>query len=186
MWLLDPDSANPLAVRLRGEGVPLGELYAFVSGLYFRGKLRYAQAFARPPAGVPGVAVIVPGRGLLEPHHLITRDDLLAIADVPVDVSDDRYRIPLARSALELGAAAGGGCRVALLGSIASGKYVDILVGVFGERLEFPAEFVGRGDMSRGGLILRCVESGRELEYVPVIGAPRRGPRPPRLPPRGS
>jgi hypothetical protein len=73
-------------------------------------------------------------------------------------------------------------CQIVLLGSIASGKYVDILGRVFGERLVFPADFVGRGDMSRGGLMLRRVREGRELDYTPVLTAVRRGPRPPKLP----
>jgi len=38
--------------------------------------------------------------------------------------------------------------------------------------------------MSRGGLCLRCVEQGEELEYTPVAGAARHGARPPKLPPR--
>src|SRR5687768_13679254 len=39
-----------LAVRLRSEqGVAIGEAFAFISGLYFKGKLTYALAFARPP-----------------------------------------------------------------------------------------------------------------------------------------
>ena len=71
-----------------------------------------------------------------------------------------------------------------LLGSVASGKYVDLLGEVFGNRLRFPAEFVGRGDMSRGGLLLRCVVERRELAYIPVAGAVRHGRRPPRLVPR--
>jgi hypothetical protein len=71
-----------------------------------------------------------------------------------------------------------------LLGSIASDKYVDLLLEVFGERLLFPAEFVGRGDMSRGGLMLRCATAGVEMSYLPVAGAKRHGPRPPRLPRR--
>jgi hypothetical protein len=32
--------------------------------------------------------------------------------------------------------------------------------------------------------MLRCVDEGRELTYVPVDGAIRRGPRPPKLGPR--
>jgi hypothetical protein len=75
------------------------------------------------------------------------------------------------------------GSEIVLLGSIASGKYVDVLTSVFGPRLLFPSAFVGRGDMSRGGLLLRCVRDGAELDYVPVIGAVRHGPRPPRLSP---
>jgi len=70
-----------------------------------------------------------------------------------------------------------------LLGSIASGKYVDVLHAIFGARLLFPSDFVGRGDMSRGGLMLRCASSGDELPYVPVAGAVRHGVRPPRLDP---
>jgi len=33
--------------------------------------------------------------------------------------------------------------------------YVGALAAAFGDRLRFPVEFVGRGDMSRGGLLLR-------------------------------
>ena len=53
-----------------------------------------------------------------------------------------------------------------LLGSIASPKYVDVLTGIFGARLLFPIAFVGRGDMSRGGLLLRHASDGVELDYV--------------------
>ena len=70
-----------------------------------------------------------------------------------------------------------------LLGSIASPKYVDILTAIFGERLQFPIAFVGRGDMSRGGLLLRHASDGVELDYVPVLGASLHGARPPKLPP---
>jgi hypothetical protein len=72
---------------------------------------------------------------------------------------------------------------VVLLGSIASPKYVDVLSNIFDRRLVFPTAFVGRGDMSRGGLLLRSVTAGRELEYAPLIGAVRHGPRPPKLEP---
>jgi hypothetical protein len=58
---------------------------------------------------------------------------------------------------------------------------VDVLLEALGDRLLFPSEFVGRGDMSRGGLMLRCVRENRELEYAPVAGATRHGKRPPRL-----
>ena len=74
-------------------------------------------------------------------------------------------------------------CDVVLLGSIASPKYVDVLPAIFGERLLFPIDFVGRGDMSRGGLLLRQAREGVELPYVPVPGAVRHGARPPKLPP---
>ena len=88
---------------------------------------------------------------------------------------------PLRRSAEQLASTIGPKTRVILLGSIATGKYADILTGVFEDRLLFPTDFVGRGDMSRGGLLLRHVREGKELDYQPVIGAIRRGKRPPKL-----
>lgn len=180
--LLRADAAFPLAVALRESGAGIGDVYSFVSGLYFRGKLAYGRAFGS--AGEPpGVLVIVPGRGLLPPGTRVTRAELAAIAGIGVTPEDPRFAEPLARDAAALGAALGEAGRVVLLGSIATGKYVDLLAAPLGTRLQFPATFVGRGDMSRGGLLLRCVREGRELEYVPVAGAVRRGPRPPRLDP---
>ena len=70
-----------------------------------------------------------------------------------------------------------------LLGSVASPKYVTVLTNIFGPRLLFPIDFVGRGDMSRGGLLLRHARDGVELPYVPILGATLHGARPPKLPP---
>jgi hypothetical protein len=170
-----------LAVRLRSEGAPIGEVFTFISGLYFRGKLAYAQAFASPPPGLPGSLIITAGRGLVPPQHPITFDDLQAIASVPVDSAEPRYRQPLERDARALASSAGPDCQVVLLGSIATAKYLDPLADIFGERLLFPAEFAGRGDMSRGGLMLRCAGAGSQLTYVPALSAARHGPRPPKL-----
>ncbi len=179
------DAGFDLARRLRAPGgAPLGEVFSFVSGLYFRGKLEYARAFAAPPAGAAGVLVITPGVGLCPPETPVTVDAVRAVGRIEIAPREPGYRRPLEAAAWRLAEAIGEGCRVVLLGSVASSKYVDVLGAVFGRRLEFPVEFVGRGDMSRGGLLLRCVAEGRELTYVPVLGAPRRGPRPPRLPPR--
>lgn len=179
------DAASfPLAERLRRGGATLGEVFAFLSGLYFRGKLAYAGAFAAPPAGVPGALVITPTRGLMDPAEPITLDDLNEFAAGAVALDDPRYREPLERDARAVATAAGESCGMVLLGSVASGKYVDVMAGAFGTRLLFPVEFVGRGDMSRGGLMLRAADSGAELEYAPVVGAVRRGPRPPKLAPR--
>ena len=178
-----------LAARLRGgQGVAIGEVFAFISGLYFKGKLAYALEFARPPEpGAPltgsGALVITPSAGLRPVETAITIDALRAFAQVDIAANDPRYRMPLVASARALDEEIGRECEVVLLGSIASAKYVDVLVDVFGERLLFPIEFVGRGDMSRGGLLLRCVRAGEELTYVPVQGAVRHGPRPPRLAP---
>ena len=178
-----------LAVRLRsGRGVAIGEVFAFVSGLYFKGKLAYALEFARPPEpGAPltgsGALVITPTAGLRPVETGITMDALRGFAGVDIAANDPRYRKPLVTSARALDQEIGPDCEIVLLGSIASAKYVDVLTGIFGERLLFPIDFVGRGDMSRGGLLLRCVRSGEELRYAPVSGAVRHGPRPPRLPP---
>ena len=178
-----------LAVRLRsGEGVAIGEVFAFISGLYFKGKLAYALEFARPPEpGAPltgsGALVITPSAGLRPVETAITMDALRAFGQVDIAANDPRYRDPLLRSARALNEEIGPDCEVVLLGSIASAKYVDVLLDVFADRLLFPIEFVGRGDMSRGGLLLRSVRAGEELTYVPVKGAVRHGPRPPKLAP---
>ena len=182
-------AAFPLAARLRtSDGAPLGELFSFMSGLYFRGKLAYARAFAAPPdresaISGAGVFVITPTAGLRSADTLVTIEALRAFATVDVAPDNPKYRRPLEGSAKAIGADIGADCEVVLLGSIASPKYVDVLQGIFGERLVFPSAFVGRGDMSRGGLLLRCVSSSEELAYVPVAGAVRHGGRPPKLDP---
>lgn len=181
-YLLRPDGASELAQRLRTCGASLGECFAFASGLYFRGKLAYAQAFARPPRGTDGVLVMAPGRGLLAADARITVHELAALAQVPVDAREPRFREPLERDAKRLAERLHPRAQVVLLGSIASPKYVEPLLATLGERLHFPLEFVGRGDMSRGGLLLRCVRAGEELTYGKVAGAVRHGVRPPRLP----
>jgi hypothetical protein len=179
-----------LAVRLRAPaGAPLGEVFSFLSGLYFRGKLAYARAFAAPPdpqspISGTGVYVITPTAGLRSVDTFVDRAALLRFATVDVDPADARYRRPLEQSARALAADLGSDCDVVLLGSIASPKYVDVLLRIFGDRLLFPAEFVGRGDMSRGGLMLRCAAAGEQLTYVPVAGAVRHGQRPPKLDPK--
>jgi hypothetical protein len=202
-----------LARRVREEGSTLGEVFSFLSGLYFRGKLTYARAFAnagmnqstvarlaRPavpsssaawadkPSVAPdgGIRVITTSRGLVDPETIVRLEDLREFAGVPIDAKEPRYRDPLARDAAALAARLSARARVVLLGSIASDKYVQILHAAFGERLVFPAAFVGRGDMSHGGLLLRAVDEGRELEYLPIAGSLRRGSRPGKLPPRAA
>jgi hypothetical protein len=174
-----------LAQRLRTrEGVPLGEVFSFLSGLYFRGKLAYARSFARPLAGADSIRVITPCQGLRSPDARVGRVHLQRYAQIGIDPSDARYRRPLLRDARALAdRLKDQDWEVVLLGSVASEKYVEPLTAVFGERLVFPPAFVGRGDMSRGGLLLRCVTEGRELDYAPLLNATRRGPRPARLVP---
>jgi len=171
----------PLAARLADGGALLGEVFTFMSSLYFRGKLAYANAFGAPPRGWPGALVIAPGRGLVPWDLRIRTPDLRAMAAVPVDAEEPSYRQPLVRDARALQRSLGTDGRAVLLGSVATEKYVDPLTEVFGDRLYFPAAFIGRGDMSRGGLLLRCARNGEPLECVPVQGAVRRGRRPPRL-----
>jgi hypothetical protein len=183
--LLNPAARFELAHRLQRDSVPIGEVFAFVSGLYFRGKLAYAERFASGPGGTPGALVITAGRGLLPVDTPISAGDFRDIASVPIDLAESRYLVPFQRDARQLAAAIPPTVPVVLLGSIATAKYVSPLVEVFGPRVLFPADFVGRGDMSRGGLLLRCASAGEELSYVPVSLAVRRGSRPPRLPPRG-
>ncbi len=175
-----------LARRLRdsSRGASIAEVFTFLSGLYFRGKIAYANAFARPPRGTPGVVVITPTRGLIDARTRIRLDDLREFAAVDIHENDPRYRLPVERDAGRLAAKLPAQSEVILLGSIATGKYVDVLLSSFGERLRFPAEFVGRGDMSRGGLMLRCAADGQELSYIPMVGAIVSGKRPPKLAPR--
>ena len=183
--LLSPRAQFELAVRLReGRAEPIGEIFQFLSGLYFRGKLAYARAFAAPPPELPsGVFVITTGAGLVEAETAITADAIRGFAGIDISASNAAYREPLERTARSIFEEGGGELEVVLLGSIASGKYVDVLGPIFGERLVFPPAFVGRGDMSRGGLMLRAARSGEELEYAPVAGAVRHGARPPKLDP---
>ena len=172
---------SPLAQRLRESGATLGEIFAFISGLYFRGKLTYAKTFVDPPAGLAGVYVITACGGLVPADTLLTIERLREISAAPIDAANPRYRLPLERDARLLCGLIGKNCEVVLLGSIATPKYVEPLLGIFGEHLLFPAEFVGRGDMSRGGLMLRCAREGVQLTYVPVASAVRHGAKPPKL-----
>lgn len=181
--ILRDDANFPLALRLRNAGLSLGEAFSFISGLYFRGKLAYAQAFAQPPPHATGVLVITACGGLLPADTLLTGEDLCGISSAPVSLSEARYRVPLERDARLLAGDIDASCEIVLLGSIATPKYIEPLLTIFGERLLFPADFAGRGDMSRGGLMLRCVRSGVQLNYVSVATANRHGARPPKLPP---
>jgi hypothetical protein len=175
-----------LARRLpnRSRGASIAEVFTFLSGLYFRGKIAFANAFARPARGTPGVLVITPTRGLIGAATRISLDDLREFAAVDIHEHDPRYRLPIERDARRLATKLPPRSEVILLGSIATGKYVDVLLASFGDRLRFPAEFVGRGDTSRGGLMLRCAADGQELSYIPVAGAIVNGKRPPKLAPR--
>jgi predicted kinase len=181
--LFRPQASFPLAEQLRSSGAPLGEVFAFLSGLYFRGKKAYAETFGKAPPGMGAGLVISAGEGLRFLHEPVTLERLRGWADVDISDKNRRFLEPLVQHAEALNGALGESARFVLLGSVASDKYVQPLTRVFGERLLFPPDFVGRGDMSRGGLLLRAARAGEELSYAPVAGAMRHGPRPPRLTP---
>lgn len=177
---MKPDSPLPLAQQLRAGTLEIGTAFAFFSGLYFRGKLAYGQRFA----DANGTLIITPTRGLMAPRERVTPDLIREFAGVDVSTDDLRYRGPLERDVQLLARDLPAGEKVVLLGSVSSGKYVDVLLPLLGDRLHFPTEFIGRGDMSRGGLLLRCVDAGTELDYTPLTAGVRpRGPRPPKLDP---
>jgi hypothetical protein len=189
IFLLSPASTSGIRAKLftspkakfeaarmyqSAEGVPIAMAFAFMSSLYFRGKIAYALHFGvpSPAAGGHGAYIIAPGFGLVPPDWRLTPERMKIMARTPIDVSKRNYRKPLEEHAHELAANLEPDARVILLGSVASGKYVDILWPIFKQRLRFPAAFAGLGDMSRGGLLLRAVRAGRELEYT-TLDAPR-------------
>lgn len=179
---MNPAAKFDLAMRLRtDEGAPIGEVFSFLSGLYFRGKLTYALALTPAAKRRSRIKVITTNRGLRPHTECVTHDDLASFSGVDLAKSDERYLEPLRRDALALAKRMPQRANVVLLGSIATGKYVDVLLAAFGERLLFPADFVGRGDMSRGGLLLRHARAETALAYIPVAGAVRHGVRPPKL-----
>jgi hypothetical protein len=175
--LFRPGASFDLARRLQSEGAPIGEVFAFISGLYFRGKLAYARAFTS------NALVITPSRGLVPIDTLLTAARIREFAAVDVDPDNPKYRKPLERDLARVAASMPGETEFVLLGSIASGKYVEILLDHMGDRLLFPETFIGRGDMSRGGIMLRAARDGEELAYIKAAGAVRRGQRPPKLEP---
>lgn len=175
--LLNAKSQAATAIEFRSGRMSLGRAFTFMSGLYFRGKLAYAEAFGE-------ALVITPTRGL-QPTTLPFNLRLLrefAVGDVSLD--NPEYRVALEKDVRALARRIAADARVVLLGSVASGKYVDILLPILGDRLRYPIDFIGRGDMSRGGLMLRSAASGIELEYQPLeTGVRPRGRRPPKLDP---
>ena len=175
--LLNPQSQAETSRALRAGTLSLGGAFAFMSGLYFRGKLTYAERFGR-------AFVITPTRGLQPPSMPFTLALLREFAIGDVSLDNPVYRSALERDMKALAKTLADTAHVVLLGSVASGKYVDVLLPILGERLRYPTSFIGRGDMSRGGLLLRRAASGEELEYGALTAGVRpRGPRPPKLDP---
>ena len=175
--LLNTKSDAVTAREFRSGQMSLGRAFAFMSGLYFRGKLTYADRFG-------DALVITPTRGLQPPSLPFTLKLLREFAVGDVSLDNPGYRRALERDTQALARHLGDTGQVVLLGSVASGKYVDVLLPILGDRLRYPVDFIGRGDMSRGGLMLRSAASGVELEYQSLTAGVRpRGPRPPKLDP---
>jgi hypothetical protein len=175
--LMSPRAQFNLAVRYRTEeGVEIADAFAFMSSLYFRGKIAYARRFAVPSPliGGDGIFIITSGYGLVPPEWRITEERMKRMRKIDVDVSTRNYVKPLRDHAQLLARALERepDAQVVLLGSVATGKYVDVLRPILGDRLRFPAVFAGLGDMSRGGLMLRAAREGRELQYT-TLDAPR-------------
>jgi hypothetical protein len=167
--LASPNSNFEAAQLYRSDdGVPIAIAFAFMSALYFRGKIAYALHFAP----IDNIYVITAGFGLVSPDWRITPERMKTMSKTPIDARKKNYRQPLERDALALADRIDDDAQIVLLGSVASGKYVDILWPIFGSRLRFPSAFAGLGDMARGGLMLRAARANKELTYT-TLDAPR-------------
>jgi hypothetical protein len=166
--LISPTANFELAQRLRGTGITLGEAFSFMSSLYFRGKLAYAATFSQNAAAFPGTLIITSSRGLLQPETIVKLRELEEISSERILADNPRYRDPLERDLRLLSDSMGSRYRAVLLGSIATKKYIPLLLEVLGDRLVVPRAFIGLGNMQRGALLLQCSRNGCELEYVRV------------------
>jgi hypothetical protein len=163
--LLSPEARFDLARQLRSPaGARLGEVFTFVSSLYFRGKMAYAERFGHALGG-PAAYVMTAGGGLCTLNEPVSVARLEGWQRVSVSEHNPQFTAPLIRHVCELSDALGTGARFVLLGSVASRKYVAPLLEALGPRLLFPSRLAGLGDMSRGALLLRCVSANEELAY---------------------
>src|SRR4051794_31651516 len=91
--LMRPQASFELAMQLRTPmGATIADVFSFLSGLYFRGKVAYARRFA------PGASyVITSSRGLMPIDTHVTIEDLVAMKKVPIDCDEKRYRRPIER-----------------------------------------------------------------------------------------
>jgi hypothetical protein len=166
--LLHPLATFDLAKKLRTTGISLGAAFSFMSSLYFRGKLTYATTFWTPTKEVPGSLIITPSRGLVRPETTVNLAELTEIVGDRIAADNPRYRDPLERDLRTLSEAIGQQFQVVFLGSIASRKYIPLLLQILGERVVVPRAFIGMGNMQRGASLLRCSRERCELDYISV------------------
>jgi len=186
-YLFNPNTTTVLGRELQaGVRQPIGKVFSFLSGLYFRGKLAYAETFSRPASEGVGAWVITSNQGLLPLQAEIDLEDLRGFSKTPIACGESRYEAPLRRDLRNLVAKENAETQYVLLGSVSTDKYAAALLEAFGEKLFFPTDFIGRGDMSRGGLMLRHARMKTELAYAQLAGAVRNGKRPPKLIPVGG
>lgn len=181
--LTSPRAKFAAAMQYRtDEGVEVADAFAFMSALYFRGKIGYARQFAVPSPliGGTGIFVITSGYGLVPPDWRLTEERMKRMRRIDIDADARNYTKPLREHAQliarSLDQEGDDRAEVVLLGSVATGKYVDVLLPILGNRLRFPSAFAGLGDMARGGLMLRAARTGNELEYVTLDANRKRPP----------
>jgi hypothetical protein len=179
--LTSPRAKFALAQQYQSEhGVPIADAFAFMSALYFRGKIAYARAFAVPSLiiGGDGIFIITSGYGLVPPDWRLNEERLKRMRRIDIDADARGYTKPLREHATLIARAleSDDAAQVVLLGSVATGKYVDVLLPILGQRLRFPSAFAGLGDMARGGLMLRAARAGKELEYTTLDANRKRPP----------
>ena len=182
--LTSPRAGFGAAERYRSpEGVTIEEAFTFMSSLYFRGKIGYARHFAAPP---PELALgsrttaswsSLPASGWCRRACRITPEEMKKLRRTPVDLKSRAYCAPMKKHVEQLrdlapdglGGAPGQRRDRQVRGPAAAGPR---------DRLLFPRDFAGAGDMKRGGMMLRAVREDRELS----LRHPRRAPPPrPRL-----
>lgn len=174
--MISPRAMSAAGIAYRSQdGVRIADAFTFMSALYFRGKHAYVRAFAAPHPRIGETAyVIAPGYGLVTLDWRLDQEKMKKLARTKIDVRSRAYTAPLRRACRELESKLEPEDIVVLLGSVASGKYVDVLEPIFGARLRFPRIFAGMGDMQRGSVMLKAAAAKRELEYVDLTHARHR------------
>ena len=98
--VMNPQANFELARTLRGtSGAPLGAVFSFVSGLYFRGKMSYARAFGHAAANEASSFVMTAGGGLCRLDEPVTLSRLHGWRGVEVDERNPHFTAPLQRPA---------------------------------------------------------------------------------------